>query len=151
MKLPNPTLDRMTRSAFSRFFQIERLGALLVIGQLCVMNEDDRSKHREVLSRAVQKALLSAATQAVGPLRQLRVVINQKSGDIHAFAKLLVAEKVVDKREEISLVDARRIKQQVEIGEEVEVDVTPVGFGRVAARFAKQALMDKIRRAEEGL
>src|SRR5438034_9313963 len=53
-----------------------------------VMNEDDRSKNREVLSSAVQKALLSAATQAVGPLRQLRVVINQKSGDIHAFAKL---------------------------------------------------------------
>ena len=83
--------------------------------------------------------------------RQLRVVINQKSGGIHAFAKLLVAEKVVDKREEISLVDARRIKQQVAIGEEVEVDVTPAGFGRVAARFAKQALMDQIRRAEEGL
>src|SRR5258708_35267750 len=114
-----------------------------------VMKEDDRSKNREVLSSAVQKALLSAATQAVGPLRQLRVVINQKSGDIHAFAKLLVAEKVVDKREEISLVDARRIKQQAEVGEEVEVDVTPAGFARVAARFAKQALMDQIRRAEE--
>ena len=116
-----------------------------------VMNEDNRSKHREVLSSAVQKALLSAATQAVGPLRQLRVVINQKNGDIHALAKLLVAEKVVDKREEISLVDARGINQQVEIGEEVEVDVTPVGFDRVAARFAKQALMDQIRRAEERL
>jgi N utilization substance protein A len=99
----------------------------------------------------VQEALLSAAKQAVGPLRQLRVVINQKSGDIQAFVKLLVVEKVVDKREEISLLDARRIKQQVEIGEEVEVDVTPVGFGRVATRFAKQALMDQIRRAEERL
>lgn len=81
----------------------------------------------------------------------MRVVINQKSGDIQAFVKLLVVEKVVDKREEISLLDARRIKQQVEIGEEVEVDVTPVGFGRVATRFAKQALMDQIRRAEERL
>jgi N utilization substance protein A len=115
------------------------------------MNEDFRSKHREILTSAVQRALLSAATQAVGPLRKLRVVINQKNGKTHAFAKLLVAEKVVDKREEISLVDARRLKQQVEIGEEVEVDVTPVDFDRVASRFAKQALMDEIRRAEERL
>jgi N utilization substance protein A len=113
------------------------------------MNEDDRSKQREVLTSAVQKALLSAAKEAVGPLRQLRVVVNQKTGDIHAFAKLLVAEKVVDKREEISLHDARRIKPPVEIGQEVEVDVTPAGFGRVASRFAKQALMEEIRRAEE--
>lgn len=99
----------------------------------------------------MQKALFSAAKQAVGPVRELRVVINQKTGDIHAFAKLLVAEKVVNRREEISLVDARRIKQQVSIGEEVDVDVTPVGFGRVASRFAKQALMDQIRRAQERL
>ena len=115
------------------------------------MNEDDRSKNREVLSSAVQKALLSAAQQAVGPLRQLRVVVNQKTGDIHAFAKLLVAEKVVSKHDEISLVDARRIMPQVGVVEEVEVDVTPVGFARIATRSAKQALMDQIRRAEEQL
>jgi membrane protease YdiL (CAAX protease family) len=34
------------------------------------MNEDDRSKHREVLGIAVQEALLSAAKQAAGPLRR---------------------------------------------------------------------------------
>lgn len=111
-----------------------------------VMNEDDK-----VLRSAVQKALLSAAKQVVGPLRRMRVVIDRKTGDIHAVAKLLVVEKVADVREEISLLDARRIKQQVEIGEEVEVNVTPVGFARVAARFAKQALMDQIRRAKERL
>lgn len=107
--------------------------------------------NREILCAAVQEALLSAAKQAVGPLRQLRVAVNQKNGDIQAFATLLVAETVVDKRQEISLVDARRIKQHVEIGEELEVNVTPVGFPRVAARFAKQALMEQIRRAEEKL
>jgi N utilization substance protein A len=112
------------------------------------MNEDDRTNHRAVLTTAVQNALLSAAKQALGPFRQLRVVINQKTGEIQTFARLLVAEKVVDKREQISLPDARRINQQVEIGEGVEVDVTPVGFARVAAQFAKQALMDQIRRAE---
>jgi hypothetical protein len=115
------------------------------------MSDDDRSKLRDVLSLAVQKALLSAAKQVVGPLRQLRIAVNQKTGDIHAFAKLLVADKVIDQHQEISLVDAKHIKQRVEVGEELEVDVTPVGFGRVAARFAKQALMAELRRAEERL
>ena len=138
---------------FTIFESLGKLGFNKRTGgcRIRVMNENDRNKNREVLSAVVQEALLSAAKQAVGPLRQLRVDINQKSGDIRAFAKLLVVETVTDKREEIPLLDARRIKQQAEIGEEVEVDVTPVGFARVAARFAKQALMDRIRRAEEGL
>jgi len=110
------------------------------------MYEDERSKHREALTKAVEEM-----KQAVGPLRQLRVVINQKSGEIQAFAKLLVAEKVGDKLGGISLLDARRIKQQVEIGEDMEVDVTPVGFGQIAARYAKQSLVEHIRRAEERL
>jgi transcription termination/antitermination protein NusA len=115
------------------------------------MNWGDRSKRREILSNAVQSAVLSAAKQAIGPLRGLRVVIDQKNGDMHAFAKLMVAEKVVSKHDEISVLDARRIDPQVEIGQDVEVDVTPVGFSRIAARFAKQALMEQIRRAEERL
>ena len=104
----------------------------------------------EVLSNAVQKALLSAAKQTVGPLRQLRVVINQKTGEIQAFAKFLVVENVVDKHEEISLLDARRIKQQATVGEEPNIEVTPVGFARIASRFARQALVQHIRRAEGG-
>ena len=113
------------------------------------MNEDDRSKRREALSNAVQKALLSAAKKAVGPRRELRTLIDQKTGELRALAKLLVVEKVVEKQQEISVLEARRIRPQVAIGDEVEVDVTPVGFGQVATRLAKQALMDQIRRAQE--
>ena len=127
----------------------------MVIGagslMLFVMNEDDRNKNREVLTSAVQKALLSAAKQATGPFRELRVTVGEKTGAIHVFARLLVVEKVMDKHEQISLPDARRIKQHVDVGQELEVDVTPVGFARTAVRSAKQALMDHLRRAEEGL
>jgi len=36
-----------------------------------------------------------AAKKAVGPARELRVEIDQKNGDIKAFAKLIVSEKVI--------------------------------------------------------
>ena len=113
--------------------------------------EREKGINRDVLSAAVQEALLSAAKKAVGPARELRVVIDQKSGDIRAFAKLVVSEKVISKHDQISVFDARRIKAEAQPGEEVEVEVTPVGFGRIAAQYAKQALMQHIRRAEKQL
>jgi N utilization substance protein A len=113
--------------------------------------EREKGINRDVLSAAVQEALLSAAKKAIGPARELRVVIDQKSGDIRAFAKLVVSEKVISKHDQISVFDARRLKADAQPGEEVEVEVTPVGFGRIAAQYAKQALMQHIRRAEKQL
>jgi N utilization substance protein A len=113
--------------------------------------EREKGINRDVLVGAVQEALLSAAKKAVGPARELRVVIDQKSGDIRAFAKLIVSEKVISKHDQITVFDARRIKADAQVGEELEVEVTPVGFGRIAAQYAKQALMMHIRRAEKAL
>ncbi|HWX19679.1 MAG TPA: transcription termination factor NusA [Candidatus Binatia bacterium] len=113
--------------------------------------EREKGINRDVLTGAVQEALLSAAKKAVGPARELRVAIDQKNGDIRAFAKLIVSEKVISKHDQISVFDGRRIKPDAQVGEEVEVEVTPVGFGRIAAQYAKQALMMHIRRAEKAL
>lgn len=113
--------------------------------------EREKGINRDVLVGAVQEALLSAAKKAVGPARELRVAIDQKNGDIRAFAKLIVSEKVISKHDQLSVFDARRLKADAQVGEEVEVEVTPVGFGRIAAQYAKQALMTHIRRAEKAL
>src|SRR3954471_10874872 len=113
--------------------------------------EKEKGISRDVLTSAVQEALLSAAKKAVGPARELRVAIEPKTGDIRAFAKLVVSEKVISQHDQISVFDARRIKSDAQVGQEVEVEVTPVGFGRIAAQYAKQALMQHIRRAEKEL
>jgi transcription termination/antitermination protein NusA len=113
--------------------------------------EREKGISRDVLVAAVQEALLSAAKKAVGPARELRVVTDPKTGDIKAFAKLIVSEKVISQHDQISVFDARRIKPDAQVGEEVDKEVTPTGFGRVAAQFAKQALMQKIRQAEKSL
>jgi N utilization substance protein A len=113
--------------------------------------EREKGINRDVLVGAVQEALLSAAKKAVGPARELRVAIDQKNGDIKAFAKLIVSEKVISKHDQLSVFDARRLKADAQVGQELEVEVTPVGFGRIAAQYAKQALMTHIRRAEKAL
>src|SRR5215510_12689626 len=113
--------------------------------------EKEKGISRDVLTAAVQESLLSAAKKAVGPARELRVAIEPKTGDIRAFAKLIVSDRVISVHDQISVFDARRIKPDTQVGEEVEKEVTPVGFGRIAAQYAKQALMQHIRRAEKQL
>ncbi len=111
--------------------------------------EREKGVSRELLMAAVEEALLQAAKKAVGPARELRVVMDSKNGDIKAFAKLIVAEKVISQHDQISMFDARRIKADAKVGDEIEKEVTPTGFGRVAAQYAKQALMQKVRQAEK--
>src|SRR6266513_4891402 len=113
--------------------------------------EREKGISRDVLVAAVNEALLAAAKRAIGPARELRCAIDQKNGDIKAFAKLVVSERVLSKHDQISVFDARRIKPEAQIGEEIEVEVTPAGFGRIASQYAKQSLMQHIRRAEKDL
>jgi N utilization substance protein A len=113
--------------------------------------EREKGINREVLVTALQDALLAAAKKAVGPARNLRVQIEKKGWNIRAFATLQVADRVVSKHDQISVFDARRIKPDAVAGEELEVEVTPEGFGRIAAQYAKQSLMQHIRRAEKQL
>jgi N utilization substance protein A len=113
--------------------------------------EKEKGISRDVLLAAVQESLLSAAKKAVGPARELRVAIEPKTGDIKAFAKLVVAERVISKHDQISQFDARRIKGDAKVGDELEVEVTPTGFGRIAAQYAKQTIMQHLRKAEKQL
>ncbi len=113
--------------------------------------EREKGINKDVLVKAVEEALLSAAKKAVGPARELRCAIDPKTGDIRAFAKLVVSEKVISKHDQISVFDARRLKSDAQPGDEVEVEVTPANFGRIASQNAKQALMQHIRRAEKEL
>ncbi|MEC7811184.1 MAG: transcription termination factor NusA [Verrucomicrobiota bacterium] len=113
--------------------------------------EREKGLDREILISAVEDAMVSAAKRAVGPARELRCEIDRKDGDIRAFASLIVVERVTDKQSEISLESALRHKPSAQLDEELEVEVTPKNFGRIASQNAKQALMQAIRRAEKAL
>jgi len=111
--------------------------------------ERERGIKREILIEAVSNALLSASKKSVGASRDLHIDIDAKTGEIRALANLLVAEKVSNPQDEISLEKARKIKPDAQVGEAVEVEVTPKNFGRIAAQTAKQAMMQRIRQVEK--
>src|SRR3982751_1871671 len=111
--------------------------------------ERERGIKREILLEAVSNALLSASKKSVTASRDLRIDINRKTGEIRALANLVVVDQVSNAQDEIELSKARKLKAEANVGEIVEVEVTPKNFGRIAAQTAKQAMMQRIRQAEK--
>jgi N utilization substance protein A len=111
--------------------------------------EREKGIDRATLIEAIENAVLQAAKKSVGPARDLRIEIDRKSGSLRALAKLQVVERVSSSHDEVSLGRAQAIKPDAQIGEEIEVEVTPAGFGRIAAQTAKQAMMQRIRAYEK--
>jgi N utilization substance protein A len=118
---------------------------------LAVLDYMEREKgiKREILLEALSGALLTAAKKSVGPARDLRVTIDPKSGEITALANLIVADVVRSIHDEIPLARARKIKPEAVVGDVIEVEVTPEGFGRIAAQTARQAILQRIRQIEK--
>jgi len=113
--------------------------------------ERDRGIDKEVLIQAVEFALQSAARKNLGEDQDLTIKIDRKTLDIKAFAQLTVAEGPTRAKGKISLAEARRKKADAAVGDEIEVEVTPRNFGRIAAQTAKQAILQKIRQAERDI
>lgn len=111
--------------------------------------EKEKDLDRETMVEVIQQALLSASKKSIGPARELRIDVDPAKGKIRAIAKLVVVENVEKPYDEIALPVAKRIKADAELGDEVEVEVTPPSFGRIAAQAAKQALMQRLRLEEK--
>jgi N utilization substance protein A len=111
--------------------------------------EREKGIKREVLLDALSTALLTAAKKSVGPARDLRVTIDPRTGEITALANLIVVERIHSVHDEILLARAKKIKPDANVGDVIEVEVTPEGFGRIAAQTARQAILQRIRQIEK--
>ena len=111
--------------------------------------EREKGIKREILIEAISSALVAASKKSFSCSREVRIDINPKSGAIRAFAKPLVVETVTNPQEEISVAKARLVNKEAQIGEEVEIEVTPRDFGRIAAQTARQAIAQRIRQIEK--
>ncbi len=97
----------------------------------------------------VQQALAAAWRRDHGDRDQaVRSQINTNTGDVVIYVIKEVADEVENPVLQISLTDAKKIKPDAKIGDEVELEQPMVSFGRVAAQTAKQVVLQKLREAE---
>ena len=113
--------------------------------------EKEKGINRSTMIEALESALLAASRKSIGPARGLEIHINPETGSIKATASLVVVESVTRPYDEIDLPTAQRISSGAELGHEIEVEVTPNDFGRIAAQTAKQAMLQRLRQAEKAL
>lgn len=113
--------------------------------------EKEKGIDRETMVDAIQQALLSASRKSIGPARELRIEVDPNKGKISAIAKLIAVEEVVAPYDEINIATAKKIQPGAELGDEVDVEITPKDFGRIAAQAAKQAMMQRLRQAEKAM
>ncbi len=111
--------------------------------------EKEKGIDREKMVEALSQALLAASKKSIGPARELRIDIDPDKGTIKAWAKLLAVETVSNPWEELPLVKARLLKKDAQVGDEIDLEVTPKNMGRIAAQTAKQTMLQRLRMAEK--
>lgn len=122
---------------------------------------DEKGLSRDIIIDAVEAALAAAYKKDYGDKDQdVRVSLNQESGDIKVFIrKEVVEDKFADDEEynesaQVTLTEAKKTDKDAKVGTEeepyiVEYEVDPgEGFGRVAAQTAKQVIIQRLREAE---
>lgn len=111
----------------------------------------EKSIDPELLFTAVEEALVAAYKKNYGSNQNVRVDMDREKGEFHVFAQRVIVEGPTEEFGEMSLADARAIDEYYELGDIVEVEVTPRNFGRIAAQNAKQVVVQRIREAERGM
>ena len=104
----------------------------------------DRSIVIEAMADAIQKA----AKQRYGLDTNIRVDINERTGEIRLQRLLEVSEEVDDPSTQVHLEVARDRNPEAAIGDFITEPLPPMDFGRIAAQSAKQVIVQKVRDAE---
>ena len=125
---------------------IMRASFLAALNQIC----SEKNVNPEQVLEAVKQAIATAFRKDYGNKEQeIRVELLEGRD----MPTILLVKEVVDAVEnenfEISLKDAKKIKSDVDVGDEITIDVTPLEYGRIATQAAKQVILQKLQEAEK--
>jgi transcription termination/antitermination protein NusA len=120
------------------------------IDLLQVIEQVGREKEIDaaVLIEAVSAAILSASRKTLGAALDLRVEFDQRSRCFTLYAVRKVVEQVLNPHVEISIDEARRLKPEVQLDDEIKAEMKAKEFGRIAAQTAKQVIIQRVKEAE---
>ncbi|KEI01412.1 transcription termination/antitermination protein NusA [Clostridium botulinum] len=111
----------------------------------------EKGIEEQLLFDTVEDALVSAYkknyAKVGGNSQNVKVTIDRENGEIHVYAQKRIEEDPLTINE-ISLEEAREINPKYEMGDIVDLEVTPKSFGRIAAQTAKQVVIQRIKEAE---
>ncbi|MCR4684284.1 MAG: transcription termination factor NusA [Lachnospiraceae bacterium] len=110
--------------------------------------EKEKDISRETLFEAIETSLMTACKNHFGKADNVKVEIDRDTCEFRVFAEKEVVKEVEDPVLQISVADAKLIKEKAKAGDVVEVNIESKEFGRIATQNAKNVILQKIREEE---
>ena len=108
----------------------------------------EKSIEREEVMVAMEEAIQKAGRAKYGLDRDIRAMIDRKTGSITLERWIEVVEEVEDDATQMSVADGAKQEPPLALGEFWRQPLPPIEFGRIAAQTAKQVISQKVRDAE---
>ncbi len=113
---------------------------------------NEKGVDKDTIFAALEAALASATKERYGDEADVRVSIDQNTGDYESYRRWTVYEDDSEDFEfperQIKLTYARKDYPSIEPGEVIEQKIESIDFGRIGAQRAKQVIVQKVREAE---
>ena len=110
--------------------------------------EKEKNISKEILLETIENSLLAACKNHFGKADNIKVNIDRDTGAVGVFSEREIVEEVEDPITQISIEESKEKFPRNELGDIVNIEVTPKNFGRIAAQKAKQVVVQKIREEE---
>ncbi|MGD8702976.1 MAG: transcription termination factor NusA, partial [Desulfosarcina sp.] len=108
----------------------------------------DKGIDVEILIRALEEALRSAARKKYGSKVDIEAQYSPDTGEIEVFQFKEVVAAVTEPDLQIDLAEGRKLDPDCEIGDSLGTKMDTSTFGRIAAQSAKQVIIQKMKDAE---
>ena len=110
---------------------------------------EEKKVDKKIVVEAMEQAMATAYKKNEG-ITNVMAKVDDVTGDIKIYSYKTVVETVENPELEISLDDAKKEVEGIELGETIiEKELPLKDFGRVAAQSAKQIVVQRIKEAEK--
>ncbi|MDR1890739.1 MAG: transcription termination factor NusA [Puniceicoccales bacterium] len=107
--------------------------------------EKEKGIKRPDMIEIISEAIRTAALKSINAGHDVRIEINPKTGNLHAWAIFEVVDSISDPKTQIHLSKALLLDENAEVGSVIEKEIDPAFLGRIAAQTTKQAIIHRIR------
>ncbi len=110
----------------------------------------EKNVAKDIVFAALESALASATKKKINEEADVRVAIDQETGEFESFRRWQVVpdDAIENPDAQIGLSEAQGEMPEIQLDEFIEEQLEPIDFGRIGAQAAKQVILQKIRDAE---
>ncbi len=119
--------------------------------QVVELFSNEKGIPKGIVFEAIEQALATATRKRYEDEEaDIRVAIDRATGDYDTFRRWVVVpdDHLAILGSELTTEEAAEIDTELQIGDEYEIEVESVDFGRIEAQTAKQVIVQKVREAE---